>query len=169
VVPVLDEAFAVIEDIRDTVGLEHYVIPARRPSNPPTNTRWREYPEKPSSPQAIWRTVADVAERAGVAAHMHPHLLRHAFEDHVAEHAGPGAAQSLLGHANVDTTDSTCVDAPGLDELAVSVHGFAYRGYTLAEGVEFPVEATTGIEPVYTALQHVVRWAVRESNPEPWA
>src|SRR5271165_6531682 len=56
-VPVLDEAVGVVEDIRDTVGLDHYVIPARRPSNPPINTRWKEYPDKPSSPQAIWRTV----------------------------------------------------------------------------------------------------------------
>jgi integrase len=68
-VPVLDEARGVVEDIRDSVGLDHYVIPARRPSNPPYNTRWREYPEKPSSPQAVWRTVQDVAVRAGIAAH----------------------------------------------------------------------------------------------------
>ncbi len=147
-VPVLDEAFEVIEDIRDTVGLEHYVIPARRPSNPPLNTRWKEYPSTPSSAQAIWRTVGDVAERAGIAAHIHPHLLRHAFGDHVAKHAGLRAAQSLLGHANVDTTASTYVDAPGLDELTVSVHGFRYRGYTRPEPLESPVEATTGIEPV---------------------
>jgi hypothetical protein len=56
-VPVLDEARSVVEDIRDSVGLNHYVVPARRPSNPPYNTRWREYPEKPSSPQAIWRML----------------------------------------------------------------------------------------------------------------
>jgi integrase len=133
----LDEARGVVEDIRDSVGLDHYVIPARRPSNPPYNTRWREYPDKPSSPQAVWRTVQDVAVRAGIAAHIHPHLLRHAYGDHVAKHAGLRAAQALLGHASVDTTASTYVDQPGLDELSVSVHGFSYRaatdGYPLAE------------------------------------
>jgi integrase/recombinase XerC len=127
-VPVLDEARAAVEDIRDNVGLGHYVIPGRRPSNPPYNTRWREYANRPSSPQAIWRTVQDVALRAGIAAHIHPHLLRHAFGDHVAKHAGLRAAQALLGHSSVDTTASTYVDQPGLDEIAISVHGFTYRG-----------------------------------------
>jgi hypothetical protein len=78
-VPVVSEAIEVVENIKDTVGVDQYVIPARRPSNPPLNTRWREYPDRPSSPQAIWRTVAEVADRAGIAAHIHPHLLRHAF------------------------------------------------------------------------------------------
>jgi len=127
-VPVLDEARSVVEDIRDSVGLAHYVLPARRPGDPPYNTRWREYPEKPSSPQAIWRTVQDVAVRAGIAAHMHPHPLRRAFGDYVdvAKHAGLRAAQALLGHSSVDTTASTYVDQPGLDEISISVHGFSY-------------------------------------------
>jgi site-specific recombinase XerD len=72
--------------------------------------------------------VQDVAIRAGIAAHIHPHLLRHAYGDHVAKHAGLRAAQALLGHASVDTTASTYVDKPGLDELTISVHGFTYRG-----------------------------------------
>jgi integrase/recombinase XerC len=151
-VPVLDEARNVVENIRDSVGLDHYVVPARRPSNPPYNTRWREYLEKPSSPQAIWRTVQEVAKRAGIAAHIHPHLLRHAFGDHVAKHAGLRAAQALLGHSSVDTTASTYVDQPGLDEISISVHGFSYRGatggYPPPEPPAIPLEATTGIEPV---------------------
>jgi len=55
------------------------------PQQSPLNTSWKEYPAKPSSPQAIWRAVSDVAERAGIAAHIHPHLLRHAFGDHAAK------------------------------------------------------------------------------------
>jgi integrase/recombinase XerC len=74
--------------------------------------------------------VQDVALRAGIAAHIHPHLLRHAFGDHVAKHAGLRAAQALLGHSSVDTTASTYVDQPGLDEISISVHGFSYRGAT---------------------------------------
>jgi integrase len=148
-VPVLDEARAVVDDIRDRVGLDHYVLPARRPSNPPYNTHWREYADKPSSPQAIWRTVQDVAKRAGIAAHIHPHLLRHAFGDHVAKHAGLRAAQALLGHSSVDTTASTYVDKPGLDELTVSVHGFSYRaageGYPPRDPLEKPVEGQFSI------------------------
>jgi integrase len=106
-VPVLDEARSVVEGIRDSVGIDHCVVSARRPSNPPYNTRWREYPERPSSSQAIWRTVQDVAKRAGIAAHIHPHLLRYAFGAHVTEHAGLRAAQALLGHSSLDTTAST--------------------------------------------------------------
>jgi hypothetical protein len=78
--------------------------------------------------------------------------MRHAYGDHVAKYAGLRAAQALLGHASVDTTASTYVEQPGLDELAVSVHGFAYRtptrGYPPSECPESPIEATTGIEPV---------------------
>jgi integrase/recombinase XerC len=150
-VPVLPEAVGVVEGIRDTVGLDQYVIPARRPSNPPLNTKWREYPEKPSSPQAIWRIVQEVAVRAGIAAHIHPHLLRHAYGDHIAKHAGLRAAQALLGHASVDTTASTYVDKPDLDELSVSVHGLTYRTsnrYPPSEPPAIPHKATTGIEPV---------------------
>lgn len=146
--PVLPELEDVVEEIIAEVAPLDFVIPARRPSNPPANTQWREYPDKPSSPQAIWRTVSEVAERAGIKAHIHPHLLRHAYGDHVAKHAGLRAAQALLGHASVDTTASTYVDKPGLDELAVSVHGFAYRGYPLTDTPAIPLEATTGIEPV---------------------
>lgn len=147
-VPVLPEMEHVVNEIIEHVLTDQYVIPARRPSNPPLNTEWRENQAKPSSPQAIWRTVQDVAVRAKIRAHIHPHLLRHAYGDHVAKYAGLRAAQGLLGHASVDTTASTYVDRPTLDELAVSVHGFRYRGYPPVEHPESRVEATTGIEPV---------------------
>jgi integrase len=147
-IPVLAELEDVVAEIAEHVQPHEFIIPARRPSNPPWNTRWREYPDRPSSPQAIWRTVRDVARRAGIAADIHPHLLRHAYGDHVAKYAGLRAAQALLGHVSVDTTASTYVDRPGLDELQISVHGFSYRGYPLDEHPESPVEATTGIEPV---------------------
>jgi site-specific recombinase XerC len=79
---VIADAREVVEEIRMSVRLDDYVIPARRPSDPPWNTRWREYLDKPSSPQSIWRQVAQIAARAGIAAHIHPHLLRHAYGDH---------------------------------------------------------------------------------------
>ena len=75
----------------------------------------------------------------------------YAYGDHVAKHAGLRAAQALLGHASVDTTASTYVEKPGLDELSISVHGFTYRatrGYPPAEPPAIPHKATTGIEPV---------------------
>ena len=103
------------------------------------------------SPEALWRTVQEVAMRAGIAAHSHPHLLRHAFGDHIAKQAGLRTAQALLRHASVDTTAGTSLDHPGLDESSISVHGFSYArsgSYPSPGGAKKPVEATTGIEPV---------------------
>jgi hypothetical protein len=62
----------------------------------------------------------NVAKRAGITAHVHPHLMRHAFGDHVARYAGIKNAQALLGHATVGTTE-TYVGKPTLDELAAAV------------------------------------------------
>lgn len=39
-VPVLDEARSIVEDIRDSVSLDHYVLPARRPSLQRKRKRW---------------------------------------------------------------------------------------------------------------------------------
>ncbi len=56
-------------------------------------------------PRTIERRVAHQAMRAGIAQHLHPHLLRHCFASHLL--AGSGdlrAVQELLGHANISTT-----------------------------------------------------------------
>jgi site-specific recombinase XerD len=66
-----------------------------------------------------------LAERAGIRAHVHPHVMRHAFGDHVARHAGIKNAQALLGHADVGTTQ-IYTGAPTLDELAAAVEGFRF-------------------------------------------
>jgi len=145
-VPVLAELEDVVAEIVND-GPEAWVLPGRRPRNPPLNTQWRAVPQ-PMSAKALWEMVVRVGKRAGIQTHVHPHLLRHAYGDHVAKHAGLRAAQALLGHASVDTTAGTYVDRPTLDELAISVHGFSYRGYPPSEHLAIPDEATTGIEPV---------------------
>lgn len=66
-----------------------------------------------------------IAERAGIQAHVHPHLMRHAFGDHVARFAGIKAAQAMLGHADIKTTQDY-TGAATLDELAAAVDGFAF-------------------------------------------
>jgi integrase/recombinase XerC len=151
-VPVLAELEPIVAEIQAHVAAGEYVMPSRRPLNPPANTQWRENPRKPSSAQAVWRLVGDVARRAGIHAHVHPHLLRHAFGDHVARHSGLRAAQELLGHASVDTTQQTYTSRPTLDELTVSVHGLTYRGYPPGTDAANPQKATTGIEPVDCAF-----------------
>lgn len=149
-VPVIAELQPIVDEIRATVAADHYVIPSRQIVDPPRNTRWRIDHERPTSAKGLWQLVGRVAERAEIAAHVHPHLLRHAFGDHVARHAGLRAAQAMLGHVSVETTESTYTGEVTLDELTAAVGGVRFRAAT---GGQPGREATTGIEPVYTALQ----------------
>jgi integrase len=126
-VPVIADLQAVWDEIAANVADEHFVVPAQRWRDPPRNTRRTTLHTRAASPQYVCRVVAEVARRAGIQAHIHPHLLRHAFGDHVARYAGLHAAQALLGHATVDTTASTYVGKPTLDELASSVTDMTFH------------------------------------------
>ena len=83
---------------------------------------------------------------------------RHAFTDHGARHAGVRNAQFLLGHATIGTTE-TYLGKPTLEELAGAVEGFVFGRADRTDVLGVPQmagtasKATTGIEPVYTALQ----------------
>lgn len=147
-VPVLAELEPIVEDILRTLGSADYVIGAQRSVGGRHQVLMREVPCKPSSPQSILRLVDVVARRAGIGAHIYPHLLRHAYGDHIARYAGARVAQATLGHASIDTTVSTYTGAPSLDELAVSLAGFRYAAsYPPAEYPRIPVEAPSGLEP----------------------
>ncbi len=85
--------------------------------------------------------------------------MRHAFADNVARLSGDvRVAQYLLGHATLGTTEAY-LRAPTLDQLATSVKGVLFGVPTertfqgVIGGPANPVEAPTGFEPVYTALQ----------------
>jgi integrase/recombinase XerD len=151
--PVVEELEPVVAEIREHVAADHYVLPAERWVDPPRNTRRRELPRTMTSSQSLRRLVMRVAERAGIAAHVHPHLLRHAFGDHIGRYAGVRNAQALMGHASIETTTAIYMDRPTLDELQASVRGFRFRVLSPRTDPATPEEATTGIEPVYTALQ----------------
>jgi integrase/recombinase XerD len=120
-VPVPAELAHVAGDIRATAQSDHYVIRAYHGGG----LKLRE-PTCRIGYHALRHLVVEVGRRAGIAACIHPHLLRHAYGDHVARHAGLRVAQALMGHASVQTTASTYVDRPALDELAVSVRGLRY-------------------------------------------
>ncbi len=121
-VPVLEELEPIVAEIRETVGLDHFVLPGQVNANPPLNTRWREVPTQPMGGPTLWRMVGRVAKRAGIAAHIHPHLLR---------------------HADVGTTRGY-VDRPSLDELTLAVRGLRYQRRNRAAS---PLVETAGIEP----------------------
>jgi integrase len=105
------------------------------------------------SPQTLYRLVARVGERVGISARVHTHLLRHAFGDHIARHAGIRNAQFLLGHADVGTTE-TYVGKPTLDELARAIAGFTFGALERAFSPSAlraakPLIARRGFEPLF--------------------
>ena len=162
-VPVLPELHAVVVEIVANVGPLEHVIPARRSVGGRHQTIYRETPSKMCSPQALRTAVDVIARRAGIGAHIHPHLLRHAFGDHVTRQAGIRAAQAVLGHASIDTTQSTYTGGVTLDELTAALAFFRYAStpnlgispgmqhehtfYPPAGTPKIPVEAPSGLEP----------------------
>ncbi len=55
--------------------------------------------------QSIWQRLRNRAAAAGLAAPVHPHMLRHSFASHLLQSSSDlRAVQELLGHANITTT-----------------------------------------------------------------
>lgn len=78
----------------------------------------------PLSRQSAWAILAAAAERAGLAARVSPHTLRHSFATHLLEGgADVRVVRELLGHASVTTTQLyTRVTADTLREVYVASH-----------------------------------------------
>ena len=55
--------------------------------------------------QSIWQRLRQRSFQAGLAAPVHPHMLRHSFASHVLQSSSDlRGVQELLGHANISTT-----------------------------------------------------------------
>ena len=83
-------------------------------------------PSRPYKPDAIWRLLNRLAERAGIP-HVHPHALRRAFASHLLQSGGDlRAVQELLGHTNLSTTMRyTVLEAGDLRKVYEKAHPHA--------------------------------------------
>jgi integrase/recombinase XerD len=78
----------------------------------------------PLSRQSAWLVLKAAAERAGLAASISPHTLRHSFATHLMDGgADVRVVQELLGHSSVTTTQIyTLVTVDRLREVYASAH-----------------------------------------------
>ena len=80
------------------------------------------------SRQSAWTVLQSVADKAGIAADVSPHTLRHSYATHLLDGgADIRVVQELLGHASVTTTQIyTLVTIEHLREVFLTSHPRAY-------------------------------------------
>lgn len=156
-IPVLPELEAIVAEILEHTEPGDYIIPTRRSLGGRRPGAYRELPKQPCATQTVIDIVVAVGERAGIQARIHPHLLRHAFGDHVTRQAGLRAAQEVLGHADVSTTETTYTGRVTLDELTAALAWFRYDGYPTDNTPEKPGAASSRTLPAEAASRDAAK------------
>ncbi|MES2184407.1 MAG: tyrosine-type recombinase/integrase [Pseudomonadota bacterium] len=79
--------------------------------------------------QAVWQRLRARSAAAGLAAPVHPHMLRHSYASHLLQSSGDlRAVQELLGHASITTTQVyTRLDFQHLAQVYDAAHPRARR------------------------------------------
>ena len=80
-------------------------------------------------PRAVQSCVRARAQQQGIAARVHPHMLRHSFASHVLQSSSDlRAVQEMLGHASISTTQVyTQLDFQHLAKIYDAAHPRAKR------------------------------------------
>lgn len=147
--PIIGDLAPIVDEIRRNVGADDHILPGQTPATVSPKLTYRYVPERPMGGPTLWRMVGAVAKRAGIDAHIHPHLLRHAHADYITRAVGLEVAQALLGHADIKTTRGY-TDQPTLEELSNAVSNVSFLapfGLPPAETGGKPKVETAGIEP----------------------
>lgn len=155
-VPIIADLEPVVAEIQEQCAPDDYVVPSRRVFLNFDRRVTQEDPDRPCSEQSVRRIVAQVGERAGIAKRIYPHLLRHAYGDHIAKYAGMKVAQYLMGHAEVSTTQ-IYTGTPTLDELVVALQGFSF--------VETQANTRSRVEPEQLASRMDALLSGNPSSP----
>lgn len=81
------------------------------------------------TPMQLRNRLKDLAQRAGLTTHVHPHMLRHSFASHLLQSSCDlRAVQELLGHAHLSTTQVyTQLDFQHLAKTYDTAHPRAQR------------------------------------------
>jgi integrase/recombinase XerD len=108
-------------------AVEDYLVrtrPALAAAGRATPTLFLNARGGPLSRQSAWTVLRTAADRAGLAAGISPHTLRHSFATHLMEGgADVRVVQELLGHASVTTTQIyTLVTVDQLREVFAAAH-----------------------------------------------
>ncbi len=172
VIPIPPELDELVATVRASVGPKEYVICRQRIASPWPDAIYTDDRTEPASVTGVYKLVGRIGERAEIPAPggVHPHMMRHYFADRVTKHCGIRIAQSLLGHADIQTTQ-IYLGEPTPDELQAavsdlqSVPGLSpqQRGLKPADGeggirtLGFALSSSTAEESNHPALDRAAR------------
>jgi len=143
-VPIIDTLRDVTDEIRMAVGTDEYVLCGQQAGIVAHTDAAGQlvhgrtlHRHRPMGPTNLYNIVVRAGQAAGIAAGVHPHLLRHAYGDHIAKVHGLQIAQALMGHADPSTT-SGYTGAMTLDELSATVVHTTFGATPLTETPSTP-------------------------------